>query len=97
MTEGLIGFFVRRGRDVGFFQRGVFLNVLEVISRFFVAIISAYLAGQLFEADLLFTALKADQTTAVLPLIYFVAGFSERLIPSIVTTLGKKEEDVDCD
>lgn len=22
MTEGLIGFFVRRGRDVGFFQRG---------------------------------------------------------------------------
>lgn len=74
-------------------EAGVFLNVLEVISRFFVAIISAYLAGQLFEADLLFTALKADQTTAVLPLIYFVAGFSERLIPSIVTTLGKKEEE----
>lgn len=74
-------------------QAGVFLNILEVISRFFVAIISAYLAGRLFEADLLFTALKRGQTVSFLPLIYFVAGFSERLIPSIVTTLGTKEKD----
>ena len=74
-------------------EAGAFLNILEVISRFFAAIISAYLAGQLFEADLLFTALKGDQTGSFLPLIYFVAGFSERLIPSIVTTLGTKEKD----
>lgn len=74
-------------------EAGAFLNILEVISRFFAAIISAYLAGQLFEADLLFTALKGSQTVSFLPLIYFVAGFSERLIPSIVTTLGTKEKD----
>ena len=73
-------------------EAGVFLNILEVISRFFAAMISAYLAGKLFEADLLFTALREIKTVSVLPLIYFAAGFSERLIPSIVTTLGGKEK-----
>lgn len=73
-------------------EAGVFLNILEVVSRFFAAAISAYLAGQLFEADLLFTALKSTQVSSVVPLIYFVAGFSERLVPSIVTTLGTREK-----
>lgn len=73
-------------------EAGMFLNILEVISRFFAAMISAYLAGKLFEADLLFTALREIKTVSVLPLIYFAAGFSERLIPSIVTTLGGKEK-----
>lgn len=73
-------------------EAGVFLNILEVVSRFFAAAISAYLAGQLFEADLLFTALKSTQVSSVVPLIYFVAGFSERLVPSIVSTLGTKEK-----
>ena len=73
-------------------EAGVFLNILEVISRFFAAMISAYLAGKLFEADLLFTVLREIKTVSVLPLIYFAAGFSERLIPSIVTTLGGKEK-----
>lgn len=73
-------------------EAGLFLNVLEVVSRFFAAAISAYLAEQLFEADLLFTALKSTQVSSVVPLMYFVAGFSERLVPSIVTTLGMKEK-----
>lgn len=73
-------------------EAGMFLNILEVISRFFAAMISAYLAGKLFEADLLFTALREIKTVSVLPFIYFAAGFSERLIPSIVTTLGGKEK-----
>lgn len=71
-------------------EAGVFLNVLEILSRFVAAAISAFLAEQLFKADLFFTALKT--TPGVLPLIYFVAGFSERLVPSIVTTLGEKEK-----
>lgn len=73
-------------------EAGVFLNILEIVSRFFAATISAYLAGQLFEADLLFTALKSEQASNIVPLIYFIAGFSERLVPSIVTTLGVKEK-----
>lgn len=72
-------------------EAGIFLNVLEIVSRFFAATISAYLAGQLFAADLLFTALKSKDPSIV-PLIYFVAGFSERLVPSIVTTLEIKEK-----
>lgn len=73
-------------------EAGVFLNILEVVSRFFAAAISAYIAERLFEADLLFTALKSKQTSNIVPIIYFVAGFSERFVPSIVTTLGAKEK-----
>lgn len=68
------------------------MNILEVVSRFFAAAISAYIAERLFEADLLFTALKSKQTSNIVPIIYFVAGFSERFVPSIVTTLGAKEK-----
>lgn len=78
-------------------EAGIFLNILEIVSRFFAAAISAYFAGQLFEADLLFTALKSEQASNIVPLIYFIAGFSERLVPSIVTTLGEKgktEEEI---
>lgn len=74
-------------------QGGRFLNMLEILSRFLAAIISAYLAEQLYQIDLLFSAFKTiDDSSIVLSLICFVAGFSERLVPSIVSHLGSKEE-----
>lgn len=73
-------------------QSGLFLNILEILSRFLAAIISAYLAEQLYQLDLMFTALKsAENSPAVLQLICFVSGFSERLVPSIVSNFGSKE------
>lgn len=74
-------------------QAGRFLNMLEILSKFLAAIISAYLAEQLYHMDLLFTAFKTiENSSVVLSLICFIAGFSERLVPSIVSHLGSKEE-----
>lgn len=78
-------------------QAGRALFALETFARFLAAVISAYMAEQLFQMDLLFTALKSDKTDAsALALICFAAGFSERLVPSIIsrlTTTQEKGED----
>lgn len=78
-------------------QAGFFLNALEVFSRYFAAVISACIAEQLYQMDLVFTSLKtADNLSSILPLICFVAGFSERLVPSIVSHLGSPKEKENC-
>ncbi|MDR0974386.1 MAG: hypothetical protein LBL80_01700 [Ruminococcus sp.] len=70
-------------------ESGKALNFLEIFARMVVAWISCFIIIICFDSDLVFAGLKGDHDTEVLSLLCVLAGFSERLIPSIL----KKIED----
>lgn len=74
-------------------EAGIFLNILEIISRFVASIISAYIVVQLFDLNLIFSAFKtSNQPDVAVTLLCFVAGFSERLVPSLISRIEKTEQ-----
>ncbi len=74
-------------------EAGKFLNGLEIISRFVASIISAYIIVQLFNLNLIFSTFKAsEQHEIAIILLCFIAGFSERLVPSIISRIESEEE-----
>lgn len=67
-------------------EAGRMLVFLEVLSRMLASIISSFLIVYLFELDLIFSAFKNENhISACLIVICIIAGFSERLVPSIIS------------
>lgn len=67
-------------------ESGRLLNFLEIFSRMFASIISSFVIIHLYEMDLIFANFHSKEDTEYcLVLICIIAGFSERLIPSIIS------------
>ncbi len=74
-------------------ESGKFLNFLEILSRMFASVISSFIVIYLYKLDLIFANFSSNKNTSYcLILICIVAGFSERLVPSIISKFEKGEE-----
>jgi L-rhamnose mutarotase len=71
-------------------ESGKLLNFLEVLSRLIASLLSCIVIILMFDLNIIFTALKDNHAPEALRLLCVIAGFSERLIPSI---LRKMEND----
>jgi hypothetical protein len=71
-------------------ESGKLLNILEVLSRLIASLLSCVVIILLFDLNIIFTTLKDYNSNETLRLLCVLAGFSERLIPSI---LQKMEND----
>ena len=72
---------------------GVYLHVLESISRITAGSIGGLLAGILIKLGVFVPTLNAQDTTLLtLFAIGFAAGASERFIPSFISTVEKEEK-----
>lgn len=72
-------------------ESGMMLNFLEVLSRWIASLLSCLIIILLFNLDMVFTALKDNHLTETLKLLCVIAGFSERLIPSILQKIENTE------
>jgi hypothetical protein len=97
MTVGAIGttlsIILKNGKQSFSCESGPFLNFLEVVSKMLAAAISCFIIILLFDLNLIFTSLKDNHSNEVLYLLCIMAGFSERLIPSILQKIESKEVD----
>lgn len=74
-------------------ESGRMLNFLEIFSRMFASVISGFIAIYLYKLDVIFGNFKSEHNEVYcLILICIVAGFSERLIPSIISRFENNEE-----
>lgn len=72
-------------------ESGKLLNFLEILSRFIASLLSCLVIVLLFNLNIIFTALKDNHSTETLKLLCVIAGFSERLIPSILQKMESTE------
>lgn len=78
-------------------ESGRFLNFLEIMSRMFASVISGFVVIYLYKLDLIFANFRSDENTQYcLVLICIIAGFSERLVPSIISNFENNEIKEDC-
>jgi hypothetical protein len=95
LTVGVIGatlsIILKNGKRAFSCESGQWLNFLEVVSKMIAAGISCFIIILLFKLDLIFTALKDNHSNEILYLLCIMAGFSERLIPSILQKIESKE------
>ena len=67
-------------------EAGKMLNFLEVVSKLFASVICSFIIITLYEIDLIFTTLKSiENQAACIIIMCIIAGFSERLVPSIMS------------
>jgi hypothetical protein len=95
ITAGVLGatlsIILKSGKQSFNCESGRWLNFLEVVSKMIAAGISCFIIILLFKLDLVFTGLKDNYGNEVLYLLCIMAGFSERLIPSILQKIESKE------
>ena len=73
-------------------ESGRLLNFLEILSRMFASIISGFIVVYLYKLNLIFANFHSEENVEYcLVIICIIAGFSERLVPSIIGGLEKKE------
>jgi len=72
-------------------ESGKLLNFLEIVSRMVAGIISAAILVVLFKLDLVFSSLKESHAAETLLFLCIIAGFSERLVPSILQKISTNE------
>ena len=72
-------------------ESGRLLNFIEILSRFIVSLLSCLVVVLLFNLDIIFTILKDNHAMETLKLLCVIAGFSERLIPSILQKMESNE------
>lgn len=78
-------------------ESGRMLNFLEIFSRMFASVISGFIAIYLYKLDIIFGNFKLEHNEVFcLILICIVAGFSERLIPSIISRFENSENKEEC-
>lgn len=78
-------------------ETGRFLNFLEILSRMFASIISGFVIIYLYKWDLIFANFHSEKNAKYcLILICIIAGFSERLVPSIINKFETNEQKEDC-
>lgn len=97
ITGGTIGAFMsitlRLGKSRVEADSGVYLHVLESISRITAGGIGGLLAGILMKLGIVVPTLNVqDSTLLTLFAIGFAAGASERFIPSFISTVEKEEK-----
>ena len=72
-------------------ESGKLLNFLEILSRLIASLLSCLVVVLLFNLNIIFTALKDNHSGETLKLLCVIAGFSERLIPSILQKMESSE------
>ena len=73
-------------------ESGKFLNFLEILSRMFASVISSFVVVYLYKLDLIFANFRSSEnTTYCLIILCIIAGFSERLVPSIISRFEYNE------
>lgn len=78
-------------------ESGRFLNFLEILSRMFASVISGFVVIYLYNLDLIFANFHSEENAQYcLILICIIAGFSERLVPSIISNFENKEYKENC-
>lgn len=78
-------------------ESGRFLNFLEILSRMFASIISGFVVIYLYKLDLIFANFHSEENAKYcLVIICIIAGFSERLVPSIINNFGNNEYKERC-
>lgn len=78
-------------------ESGKLLNFLEIFSRMFTSIISSFVAVCLYKMGMIFANFNSGQNaTYCLILVCIIAGFSERLIPSIISRFENSETKEEC-
>lgn len=88
----MFSIFCKTGKSECNCQSGRVLNVLEVLCRMIASMVSAFIAMKMFALDLAFSAFKTkDYLNIALTLICFISGFSERLVPSLISKLTDVE------
>ena len=82
----LLSIFCKTGKSEFNCESGRLLNWLEVLCRMIASMVSAFIAMTMFALDLAFSAFKTQNYLNIaLILICFVSGFSERLVPSLIS------------
>ncbi|GHV44626.1 hypothetical protein FACS189492_1250 [Clostridia bacterium] len=76
-------------------ESGKLLNFLEVLSRLLASLLSCVVIILLLDLNIIFTALKENHSGETLRLLCVMAGFSERLIPSILQKMENNEIEED--
>ncbi len=78
-------------------ESGRFLNFLEILSKMFASIISGFIVIYLYKLDLIFANFHSEENSHYcLILICIIAGFSERLVPSIISKFENNEYKEEC-
>lgn len=78
-------------------ESGRFLNFLEILSKMFASIISGFIVIYLYKLDLIFANFHSeDNAQYCLILVCIIAGFSERLVPSIISKFENNEYKGEC-
>lgn len=72
-------------------QSGRLLNFLQVFSKILTSMISGIFVIYLFDMGLIFSNFSERDSNACLIILCIVAGFSERLVPSIIDKLCEEE------
>ena len=103
-TMGMIGFsmlgtvgatfsiVLKSGKQYYNCESGKLLNFLEILSRMIASIVSGFVAAYLYKMGIIFGNFNTEQNaTYGFILICIIAGFSERLIPSIISSFEKAE------
>lgn len=78
-------------------ESGKWLNFLEIFSRMFASVISSFVIIYLYKMDVIFANFQFQQEMDCLVIICIIAGFSERLVPSLISKFENneiKEEEV---
>ena len=82
---------IKSGTRIYNCESGRLLNFLEILSKMFVSAISCAIIIILFNLDLIFTSLKDNHSIEMMWFLCIIAGFSERLIPSILQKFESSE------
>ncbi len=78
-------------------ESGKVLNFLEMLSRMLASIISSFIVIYLYKSDMIFANFRLSQNSSYcLILICIIAGFSERLVPSIISKFENNELKEEC-
>jgi hypothetical protein len=88
----LLSLILNTGKNTYNCDTGKALNFIEILSRVTAGIISGIIVSILFNLDLIFTSLKDNgDPYYILCFLFIIAGFSERLVPSILQKITAQE------
>ncbi len=78
-------------------ESGRILNFLEIFSRMFTSVISSFVAVYLYKLEIIFSNFNSEKNAIYcVILVCIIAGFSERLIPSIISSFEKSGNKEEC-
>lgn len=92
MTGSVLSILQHNGKLNYTCSAGRKLVFLQIVSKVMISMISAFLISKAFEAEIIFVGFSSeDGLEAFKIILYIVAGFSERMVPSLIEKIENSE------